>query len=64
MVFDLTSMTAKARQMTALRELRSLAVTSWNSIQDDKRRMRALIQEVSLLILVLDVAPIITNLLG
>jgi hypothetical protein len=46
-IFDLTTMTSKARQMTALRELRSLAVTSWNSIQDDKRSMRALIREVS-----------------
>jgi hypothetical protein len=46
-IFDLTAMTTKIRQMPALRELRSLAVTSWNSIQDDKRSMRASIREVS-----------------
>jgi hypothetical protein len=37
LIFDLTAMTTKNRQMSALRELHSLAVTSWNSIQDDKR---------------------------
>ena len=31
-LFDLTTMSTKVRQMTALRELRSLAVESWGSI--------------------------------
>jgi hypothetical protein len=47
LVFDLTTMTTKNRQMTALHELRSLAVASWNYLQDDKRSMRTLIREVS-----------------
>ena len=45
--FDLTTMSTKDRQMSALRELRSLAVDSWNSMQDDKRSMRALFRELS-----------------
>lgn len=36
-VFDLTTMITKNCQMSALRKLRSLAVASWNSVQDDKR---------------------------
>jgi hypothetical protein len=46
-IFDLTTMSTKARQMTALRELRSLAVESWNALQDDKRNMRAMFRELS-----------------
>ena len=46
-LFDLTTMSTKARQMTALRELRSLAVESWSSLQDDKRSMRAMFRELS-----------------
>ena len=45
--FDLTTMATKDRQMNALRELRSLAVESWNATQDDKRSMRAMFQELS-----------------
>ena len=46
-VFDLTTMTTKARQMSALHELRSLAVDSWNSTQDDNHRMRKMFRELS-----------------
>ena len=46
-MFDLTTMTTKDRQMTALRELRLLAVESWSSFQDDKRNMRALFRKLS-----------------
>jgi hypothetical protein len=45
--FDLTTMTTKASQMHALRELRSLAVESWSTLQDDKRNMRLMLQEMA-----------------
>jgi hypothetical protein len=45
--FDLTTMTTKDRQMSALRELRSLAVESWNSAQDDKQSMRDMMRELT-----------------
>jgi hypothetical protein len=43
--FDLTRMTTKNSQMTALRELRSLAVESWNTYLEDKSSMRAMLAE-------------------
>jgi hypothetical protein len=46
-MFDLTTMTTKDRQMTALRELRSLAVESWTSLQEDKKSMRDMLRELS-----------------
>jgi hypothetical protein len=45
--FDLTTMSTKERQMSALRELRSLAVDSYNSLQDDRQSMRSMFQEFS-----------------
>jgi hypothetical protein len=45
--FDLTTMSTKERQMSALRELRSLAVDSFNSMQDDRQSMRSMLQEFS-----------------
>ncbi len=46
-MFDLTTMTSKDRQMTALRELRSLAVESWSALQEDKRSMREMLRELT-----------------
>ena len=44
--FDLTTMTTKDRQMSALRELRSLAVESWYTLQEDKKSMRDMLREM------------------
>lgn len=45
--FNLTNTSTRARQMHAIRKLQSLAVESWNAIQDDKRNMRLMLQELA-----------------
>jgi hypothetical protein len=45
--FDQTTMNTKDRQMSALRELRSLAVESFNSLHDDRQSMRNMLRNLA-----------------
>jgi hypothetical protein len=45
--FDLTQMTTKASQMTALRELRSMAVECFSTLQDDRASMRDMLRDLA-----------------
>jgi hypothetical protein len=46
-MFDLTTVVTKDRQMSALRELQSLAAASWSTLQEDKKSMRDMLRELS-----------------
>jgi hypothetical protein len=45
--FNLTQMTTKARQMIALRELRSMAVECFSALQDDRAIMRDMLRDLA-----------------